>query len=286
MANYHTQAVCNPESLPFSAKHFAMYAFLHEGDYASLVEAYSTDEAAEKVIVAFADQLGGTERKELILSWLSLNTPEERQDADILFDDRVSFVWEKDCVTRVINGEPYEMVYLFAEDGFMDVDMYFLQWALQNMPAEVEWISVEIANTCDKMRPDGFGGAAWFITRDDIQIMSTSEWIGTQISTYNKYKEGAKMALFTTKLNEMLLSGDPCWEYDFVNQYRELAQKAATGTPMTQEETALVFPEDEGWRNEGEGWFQLENWDKPTLNEAGEIVDVLNAKDLDDDNGA
>jgi hypothetical protein len=93
------------------------------------------------------------------------------------------------------------------------------------------------------------------------------------------------MSLFNTRLTEMLMSADPCWEYDFINQYRELAQKATMGVPMTQEETELVFPEDEGWRNEGEGWHQLENYDKPTLNEAGEIVDVLNANDLDNDNG-
>ena len=52
---------------------------------------------------------------------------------------------------------------------------FVLQRALRRMPADIHSITAEVAFTCSKMRPDGFGGAWYVITRSRIVIGSTSE---------------------------------------------------------------------------------------------------------------
>jgi len=46
---------------------------------------------------------------------------------------------------------------------------------------ELPWVSIESAFTCNRMRPDGFGGSAVFITADDIQDFGTSSWLAQRI---------------------------------------------------------------------------------------------------------
>jgi hypothetical protein len=46
----------------------------------------------------------------------------------------------------------------------------------------LDFIEVETAWTCTKMRPDGFGGAATLITADAIEGMSTSSWLDEAIA--------------------------------------------------------------------------------------------------------
>lgn len=41
----------------------------------------------------------------------------------------------------------------------------------------LDYVEVEAAWTCSKMRPDGFGGAATLITADDIETVSTAGWL-------------------------------------------------------------------------------------------------------------
>ncbi|WP_062767294.1 hypothetical protein [Sphingopyxis terrae] len=43
--------------------------------------------------------------------------------------------------------------------------------------SSLDYVEVEAAWTCSKMRPDGFGGAATLITADDIQSVSTAGWL-------------------------------------------------------------------------------------------------------------
>ena len=63
------------------------------------------------------------------------------------------------------------------------------------------------------------------------------------------------MTRFQIRLKNMLHSGDACWEYDFPDHYRQLAQKAVMGVePLTQNDIEDIFPEDEGWSNDGTGW--------------------------------
>lgn len=70
--------------------------------------------------------------------------------------------------------------YLYAEDGLGDTDLAFLQWVLKDMPPEIEWISCEFAFYCSKLRPDEFGGGAWFITRQETETVFTGSWLSEQ----------------------------------------------------------------------------------------------------------
>lgn len=46
----------------------------------------------------------------------------------------------------------------------------------------LDYIEIEAAWTCSKMRSDGFGGAATLITGDDIEWVSTAEWLEKAIA--------------------------------------------------------------------------------------------------------
>lgn len=43
-------------------------------------------------------------------------------------------------------------------------------------------IGFEVAYTCDKLRPNEFGGSAWLVSADQIHFFSTQEWIRENIS--------------------------------------------------------------------------------------------------------
>lgn len=48
--------------------------------------------------------------------------------------------------------------------------------------SSLDYVEVEAAWTCSKMRPDGFGGAATLITADDIQSVSPAGWLEESIA--------------------------------------------------------------------------------------------------------
>ena len=54
-----------------------------------------------------------------------------------------------------------------------DVIAFVLQRALRRMPANILYIAGQVGHGCSKMRPDGFGGAWLFITRQRIEFGST-----------------------------------------------------------------------------------------------------------------
>jgi len=78
----------------------------------------------------------------------------------------------------------------FSEDGEYDRDgedvtincLTLLQEKLQQLdPDAYPHISIQGAATCSKMRPDEFGGFAYFITGDAIRSMSTWQWLHEQL---------------------------------------------------------------------------------------------------------
>jgi hypothetical protein len=86
-----------------------------------------------------------------------------------------------------------ENLYFFAETCFYDqgedddgfgVDcLSLLQEKLLKLDRDAyPHISIQGAATCSKMRPDEFGGFAYFITRDDIRSVSTWQWLHEQTS--------------------------------------------------------------------------------------------------------
>lgn len=52
-----------------------------------------------------------------------------------------------------------------------------------------KYVSFEYANTCNKLRLDGFGGGAIFIARSGIKYYSTYDWIREQIKQIESQKD-------------------------------------------------------------------------------------------------
>jgi hypothetical protein len=84
-----------------------------------------------------------------------------------------------------------DCLYFFAEENFCDAGedddgepvncLTLMQEKLRQLdPAVYPHISIQGAAVCSKMRPDEFGGFAFFITRDDIRSVSTWQWLFEQ----------------------------------------------------------------------------------------------------------
>ncbi len=72
----------------------------------------------------------------------------------------------------------------------LDVSAVSFEGILQDIVARsaLDYIEVETAWSCSKMRPDGFGGSATLITPDDIQTVSTSAWLDEAIASVSEAK--------------------------------------------------------------------------------------------------
>ena len=66
-------------------------------------------------------------------------------------------------------------LYLSWERSFSEAVAPLLQWFLDQLPADVRYLIISGAHTCEKMRPDGFGGFSCVITRDDVRWFSTDD---------------------------------------------------------------------------------------------------------------
>ncbi len=69
-----------------------------------------------------------------------------------------------------------------ADDTSVELDMSGLSWEgilpdIVRRLAKLRYITVTTAFTCSKMRADGFGGMALFITADAIKGCSTTEFL-------------------------------------------------------------------------------------------------------------
>ena len=112
-----------------------------------------------------------------------------------LFDDAEIELLESACGLACEPSK--DMLYFFAEEYFSeegeDVDgtamncITLLQSKLQQLDASrFPNITIEGAHTCSKMRPGEFGGFAFFITRDEVQFISSSEWLSQRKCESNR----------------------------------------------------------------------------------------------------
>jgi hypothetical protein len=72
-----------------------------------------------------------------------------------------------EAVSQLAPGTPHAD--LLGED----LILFVLQRALRRMPPDVARLEGEVAFTCSKMRSDGFGGAWYFISREEIAMGGT-----------------------------------------------------------------------------------------------------------------
>ncbi len=82
-----------------------------------------------------------------------------------------------------------------SDDDTIELDMSGMPWEviLQDIvrrSAKLRYITVTTAFTCSKMRDDGFGGMALFITADAIKACSTTEFLSDCLADIAGYEGG------------------------------------------------------------------------------------------------
>lgn len=77
--------------------------------------------------------------------------------------------------------------YLYAEEHAGDMAFNFLQEVLLGLDKEkYPHIVFEYAHVCSRMRPDGFGGGAWVITRGRTFEMNSGTWLNKKLQELSK----------------------------------------------------------------------------------------------------
>jgi hypothetical protein len=77
------------------------------------------------------------------------------------------------------------------------------QEIIRRSNGELSWISQENSYTCNRMRPGGFGGSAIFITENDVQYVSTSEWLTQRVEEAKTGDFGPQVEV--TSLQKLIL---------------------------------------------------------------------------------
>ena len=96
-----------------------------------------------------------------------------------IFTDIAEFLLEEveeGAETVVLNFDEF----ISAEEIFQDIII---------RSEILKYVVIETSFTCSKMRADGFGGAATFITEDNVQYVSTADFIARCINDFEKSKK-------------------------------------------------------------------------------------------------
>lgn len=100
-----------------------------------------------------------------------------RIDRDPDGDDKLYLFAEDWCTNAVIEDEGG------TERKLDEYDLFTrFQEIIRRSNGALPWIYKETSYTCSKMREDGFGGSAVFITADDVQFTGTSMWLEQRIN--------------------------------------------------------------------------------------------------------
>lgn len=82
------------------------------------------------------------------------------------------------------SGYDYETNAEYEEDFLIKL----LQGVIKRSNGALNYITFELSYNCSKMRPDGFGGAAVFITENDTEWLSTYGWLEEKIGSLDSEK--------------------------------------------------------------------------------------------------
>jgi hypothetical protein len=88
----------------------------------------------------------------------------------------------RDYTSQVLNVVGEQLAKLAPDEDELELDMSSMSWEhiLQDIvrrSATLRYISVSAAFICSKMRSDGFGGMAVFVTAEKIKWFSTTEFL-------------------------------------------------------------------------------------------------------------
>jgi hypothetical protein len=67
---------------------------------------------------------------------------------------------------------------------------YFIYFILKHFNKD-DSVVFELAQNCDGLRVDSFGGEAWFVTRKQVRFMSTNQWAYKQQKRHESALVGA-----------------------------------------------------------------------------------------------
>ena len=106
--------------------------------------------------------------------------------SDLIWVDRAELIAALDAArgrnSQVHSYVEEKLITTISDDDTIELDMSGVSWEviLQDIvrrSAKLRYITVTTAFTCSKMRADGFGGMALFITADAIKACSTTEFL-------------------------------------------------------------------------------------------------------------
>jgi hypothetical protein len=150
MANNYTQF-----SFAFKVKGLKAKAWI-EKTIDKLVKASNDEEADEEILEMFPD-------------W------EDYLD--------VGFRTEMEPVASARDGKPnlFELIIFSEESGNVDHAANFVQAILSRFDPKGK-VGFQWADTCDKMRPDQFGGGACVVTAEKQKWLNTFTWMNKEMS--------------------------------------------------------------------------------------------------------
>lgn len=77
-----------------------------------------------------------------------------------------------------------KMLWLFAEENGEPWDAaVFIRYLLKYFQIK-QAVTFEFAYTCSSMRPDGFGGGAYFVTADELRWCNSGDWVVRQLEAF------------------------------------------------------------------------------------------------------
>ena len=158
MADYYSQTVIRPD-IPRSA--------MTGLEFAALCQVFSHEKVGEDIY--FYAEHGPND-------FILLGT-----------DVAAALLVEDDGIASMLAGHVGEQLAALASgEEQLEVDMSVIgfEGIFQDVVkrSALDYVEVEAAWACSKMRPDGFGGAASLITADAVDSVSTAGWLGEMIS--------------------------------------------------------------------------------------------------------
>lgn len=116
----------------------------------------------------------------------------ESEEKKVLPEGGVEFIDASDT-SPCLNPSRWDDQTFLDHEEYASVDhaMELMQAFLKKFRPPGTALSFEWANTCSKMRADGFGGGACVVTADDMEFVNTGSWIAETTKRLTAEKENA-----------------------------------------------------------------------------------------------
>lgn len=111
---------------------------------------------------------------------------EEKVDEEILeifpdWEDYLDVGFRTEMEPSAGEKNQFDLIVFCDESGNVDHAANFVQAILQRFDPKGK-VGFQWADTCDKMRPDQFGGGACVVTATSTKFMSTFQWLEKELA--------------------------------------------------------------------------------------------------------